>query len=174
MLPGVILAILVSKPVLTVSLALNIIVAIVSACLLASANYTINEWLDAETDRHHPDKQYRPSVMGTVSAAGVYFQWFLLCLVGFVLAATVNNVFLLVAVFFVVMGLIYNVKPMRSKDRQYFDVITESVNNPVRLLLGWCAVTTVVFPPSSIVLAYWMGGCFSDGRKTVCRILSYS
>ena len=58
------------------------------------------------------------------------------------------------------MGGIYNVRPLRTKDRQYLDVLSESINNPLRLLLGWSAVVSDVLPPSSIVLAYWMGGAY--------------
>ena len=34
------------------------------------------------------------------------------------------------------MGIIYNVKPIRSKDIVFIDVLSESVNNPLRFLLG--------------------------------------
>ena len=59
-----------------------------------------------------------------------------------------------------VMGGIYNVPPLRTKDRQYLDVLSELINNPLRLLLGWSAVISDVLPPSSILLAYWMGGAY--------------
>ena len=58
------------------------------------------------------------------------------------------------------MGIIYNVRPIRSKDRIYLDVLSESINNPLRLLLGWSAVLAGMLPPSSILMAYWMGGAF--------------
>ena len=58
------------------------------------------------------------------------------------------------------MGLIYNVPPIRAKDRPYLDVLTESVNNPLRLVIGWSALVVAALPPSSILLSYWMGGAF--------------
>ena len=36
---------------------LKLMVGIASACLVASANYVLNEWLDAEFDRFHPVKR---------------------------------------------------------------------------------------------------------------------
>ncbi|MGH7094113.1 MAG: hypothetical protein ACREFB_11330, partial [Stellaceae bacterium] len=42
----------------------------------------------------------------------------------------------------------------------YLDVLSESVNNPIRFLLGWFTVTGGVLPPASVLLAYWMGGAF--------------
>ena len=34
------------------------------------------------------------------------------------------------------------------------------VNNPIRLVLGWCVIVGNVLPPSSILLTYWMAGAF--------------
>jgi 4-hydroxybenzoate polyprenyltransferase len=58
------------------------------------------------------------------------------------------------------MGLVYNVKPVRSKDVVYLDVISESFNNALRLLIGWFAVVPMLLPPSSIILGYWMAGAY--------------
>jgi 4-hydroxybenzoate polyprenyltransferase len=58
------------------------------------------------------------------------------------------------------MGVIYNVPPLRTKDRQYLDVLSESINNPLRFMLGWTAVISALLPPSSILIAYWMGGAY--------------
>jgi 4-hydroxybenzoate polyprenyltransferase len=63
------------------------------------------------------------------------------------------------------MGLIYNVPPVRSKDLPYVDVLSESVNNPLRLLLGWFAVAPQEFPPVSLLIAYWMIGAFFMASK---------
>ena len=56
--------------------------------------------------------------------------------------------------------MIYNVRPIRAKDRAFLDVIVEFLNNPLRFLFGWFAVVPHVAPPISILLAYWFGGAF--------------
>ena len=58
------------------------------------------------------------------------------------------------------MGIIYNVKPLRSKDLPIFDVLSESVNNPIRFLIGWFLMNNVILPPSAILISYWFGGAF--------------
>ena len=53
------------------------------------------------------------------------------------------------------MGCFYNIPPARTKDVPYLDVLTESINNPLRMLLGWYAVTSVLVPPVSLLVSYW-------------------
>lgn len=160
MLPGIVIALVVTHSTLSTQLVFDIGLAVVATCLLASANYTINEWLDAKTDLHHAMKKNRPSVLGNVRARWVYVQWFVLSAAGITIASRINGLFLYTSIFFVVMGILYNVPPIRTKDRQYLDVLTEAVNNPIRLVLGWCVIVGNVLPPSSILLTYWMAGAF--------------
>ena len=46
----------------------------------------------------------------------------------------------------------------------------KSLNNPIRLLLGWAIVAPTTLPPSSLMLGYWMGGAF---LMTVKRLAEY-
>jgi len=160
MLPGAALALAVSPESATPAAVVNLVVGILAVCLIASANYTINEWLDAEFDRHHPVKRHRPSAAGAVAAPQVYLQWGILAAAGLLLGWTIGVQFTLFAAILLAMGVAYNVKPLRTKDRVYLDVLSESVNNPLRFLLGWSAVLGSVLPPSSILLAFWMGGAY--------------
>ncbi|GHA56734.1 UbiA family prenyltransferase [Pontibacter akesuensis] len=178
MFPGMLFAYVLYQTPLDMTLLARILVAIGSTCLIASANYVINEYLDAEFDRFHPLKNKRTSVVRVVNPVLVYSEWALLALVGLSLAWTISVQFLIISAFLLFMGGIYNVKPFRSKDRVYLDVLTESVNNPIRFALGWFAVTPVsmlpdsawdagwlIFPPTSIIVAYWMGGAFLMATK---------
>ena len=160
MLPGIVLGVYFHPGEVSWQVYQHIVLAIVSVCLLASANYTINEWLDADFDRHHPEKKHRPSVSGSITGAGAWTQWLLLACVGLFLAYQIGWLYFSLSVFFILMGLCYNVPPLRTKEIAYLDVLTESINNPIRLLLGWSAVLTTLLPPSSIIISYWMGGAF--------------
>ncbi|MDX1952229.1 MAG: UbiA family prenyltransferase [Verrucomicrobiota bacterium] len=158
-LPGVFLAMLVSKTSWQKVL-FPLLIGMSATCLAASANYTINEWLDRHFDRFHPKKRTRPSVSGRVKAFGIYLQYILLIASSLLLAAFLNWPFFFATLFLLVMGVIYNVQPFRSKDRVYLDVISESINNPIRLCMGWFVVISTLMPPSSLILAYWLGGAF--------------
>jgi 4-hydroxybenzoate polyprenyltransferase len=159
MLPGLFLGILVTHPPLA-EIWRPLLLGMAATCLISSANYTINEWLDRHFDRFHPKKRSRPSVTGQVSALGVYVEYFLLAAAGLGLAALLNTRVLAASLLLLVMGLLYNVRPFRTKDRAYLDVISESINNPIRLCMGWLIAAPNVFPPSSLLLGYWFGGAF--------------
>jgi decaprenyl-phosphate phosphoribosyltransferase len=64
---------------------------------------------------------------------------------------------------------IYNVPPVRAKEWPYVDVLTESINNPIRLFLGWFALIPDRLPPLSLVLSYWMVGAFFMATKRLAE-----
>ena len=137
-----------------------LLLGLASVCLVSSANYVLNEWFDAPFDKLHPVKRSRPSVTGLVKRRFVYLEYAMTAIAGLLLALAVSRLFLLAALTLLLMGVLYNVQPFRTKDRAYLDVLSESVNNPIRLLMGWFVVTNQFLPPSTLVLGYWMGGAF--------------
>ena len=148
------------------------LIGLISTCLIASANYVIDEWLDAECDRHHPVKKQRPSANGDIKASLVYVEYGILSVAGLCLAAIVSTYFLATGVVFLIMGIVYNVRPFRTKDRVFLDVLSESINNPIRLSLGWFVVISNPLPPSSLVFGYWMGGAFLMAVKRYAELFA--
>lgn len=144
---------------------MTIVFGFISTCFIASANYVINEWLDAEFDKFHPTKKYRSVVQEDVKGSIVYVEYAILTVLGFVTAYLANKFVLFCQIWLWVMGILYNVKPFRTKDVAILDVLSESVNNAIRLLIGWFCVTQTVYPPISIVVGYWMGGAFLMAMK---------
>src|ERR1700710_2958463 len=103
MIPGAALAFVLVHRTVDVSLA-RLVTAIVSCCLMASANYTINEYLDAPFDRHHPLKRRRPGAEGRLNSRMVMAQYAVLAIAGSLLAWTINNAFLATSLWLLVMG----------------------------------------------------------------------
>ncbi|MBQ7596298.1 MAG: UbiA prenyltransferase family protein [Clostridia bacterium] len=131
-----------------------------STCFIASANYVINEWLDAEFDKYHPTKKYRPVVTAGLKAKYIYLEYAILTVLGLVCGFFASRYVFYMELWLWVMGIVYNVKPLRTKEIVFVDVLSESINNAIRLLIGWFAVTSAFLPPISIVFGYWMGGAF--------------
>ena len=143
-----------------------------SACLVASANYVLNEWLDAERDRHHPVKSNRPAVAKRLSPAVVWTEYLALAAAGLGLAAAVSPLFLTTSLLFFFSGLVYNVRPVRTKEVAYLDVVSESVNNPLQLTLSWAMIDSTSLPPGSLLLAFWAGGAFLMALKRLAEYRS--
>lgn len=164
-LPGVVLAILMTKPAFSAEYIWKFILGFFSTCFIASANYVINEWLDAEFDKFHPTKKNRPVVSENMKFSLVMLEYVICIIVGIALAYPINRPFLLVEIWLLIMGVIYNVKPVRSKDIPYLDVLSESINNMIRLLIGWFIIDSQYQPPSSILIGYWFAGAFLMATK---------
>ena len=162
--PGLVLAYVLRNPSLE-NAWWSILLGFASAVLIASSNYLINEWLDREFDAFHPDKSGRPAAHMKMSPVPVYTAYAACSVVGLGLAYLIGPVFFVVSLLFWISGVVYNVKPIRSKDKAYLDVLSESINNPIRLMLGWAMIDQSTVAPVSLLLAYWMGGAFLMGAK---------
>ena len=164
-LPGVIVPLSAEPQLWRWQLLGTLALAAVAITLVACSNYVINEVLDAPFDRLHPTKKNRPAARGLINIPVAYAQWLLMMIAGVGIAIYISKMFAITLVVLWVMGCVYNFPPVRSKDVPYLDVITESVNNPLRMLLGWYAVTSTLVPPISLLIAYWMIGCYFMALK---------
>ncbi len=165
-LPGVIVSLSILRAPLDLSIVWRLIVGLLSVGCIASSNYVLNEILDAPFDRLHPIKYVRPVAAGRIKTPVAYAEWLLLLLIGLALAiplASKGFLFTMVALW--VMGCIYNIPPVRTKDVPYLDVLSESINNPLRMLAGWYIVTAANVPPASLLASYWMIGCYLMALK---------
>lgn len=137
-----------------------LILAIFNTCLLASSNYVLNEIQDARFDRVHPQKRIRPIPSDRVEISIAYLEWLALAAIALALALSINGAFFYTSLTFWVMGILYNISPIRLKDIPYLDVLSESINNPLRLLLGWFAILPSELPSITLLVAYWLIGAF--------------
>ncbi|WP_211246093.1 UbiA family prenyltransferase [Cereibacter changlensis] len=184
-LPGIALALLLRGSAVSegpMAIAMNIVLGFLAAVGVAAANYVINEWLDREFDRYHPEKSQRAAVQRQMHGGFILLEYAVLLVAGMALALAVNDTTFVACGLLAISGVTYNVKPIRTKDRPYLDVLSESLNNPIRLLIGWAMVDATSLPPVSLFFAFWFGGAFlmnskrlaeyrdivaSDGRETL-------
>ena len=145
------------------------LLSLIPACLIASANYVLNEILDAPFDAMHPTKKLRGIPAGKVKVRILWWIMAALIVVAFTLSWLwhFNWAYNTALALLLLSGLVYNVPPLRLKDRAFLDVIAESFNNPIRLWLGYYAlVEPRHVPPASIVLAWWFfGALLMTGKR---------
>ena len=159
-LPGIIVALGFDERQATIGLLPRIVIGLLATGLVASSNYVVNEVLDAPYDRTHPTKRRRPVPSGRVSVPLAYVQWIAMGAAGVALGGLISRPFAITMLALWFMGVVYNVPPVRTKELPYLDVISEAVNNPLRMLAGWFIVSPAVVPPASLLVSYWMVGCY--------------
>jgi decaprenyl-phosphate phosphoribosyltransferase len=159
-LPGIVVAASMDRSVLNSGLAVRIAIGLLSLCLMSSSNYVINEILDAPFDRYHPSKSNRPVPSGQVSIPLGYVEWLALMAAATGLGLILSPPFTVSVLALWIMGCLYNISPIRTKDIPYLDVLSESINNPIRMLAGWYLTGTKLVPSASLLASYWMIGCY--------------
>ena len=121
--------------------------------------------MDAPFDRQHPAKSSRPVPSGRVNVPVALLEWLGLMAAGVACASRVSPFFAATMIALWLMGCVYNLPPLRTKDIPYLDVLSEAVNNPLRMLAGWFISGTVLIPSTSLLLSYWMVGCYFMALK---------
>lgn len=160
--PGIIFYLILVKPenILSFHNLLLIFFSLLAICIICSSNYVLNEIADLSTDKFHPLKKKRPLVSRKISMSNAIFAYFFLLIFGLWIGLLINYKFFFGLLSLILMGIIYNLKPIRAKDIAYIDVITESFNNVIRFFLGWSILNINYYPPVSLLIIFWFGGSF--------------
>jgi decaprenyl-phosphate phosphoribosyltransferase len=164
-IPGLVIGVSLAGAALDRALVIRVLFGLAAVIAVASSNYVLNELLDAPFDRLHPTKRMRPAACNSISIPAAYAQWLITAAAGFALALAVSMPLFFSVLSLWIMGCLYNIPPIRTKDVPYLDVVSESVNNPIRFCVGWYVVTSAVLPPVSLLIAYWMLGAYFMALK---------
>ena len=163
-------------------LLIGVALAVVSFSLMGSSVYVVNDYLDRESDREHPDKRNRPLASGDVTPQQG-FAAALLCLGGSVAAAWIADIRVLVLVLaYLAINAAYS---LRLKHQPVIDVFCISSGFMLRILAGTWGLR---IPPSGWLLltgmfitlflgfakrrAEWMDAARSHVRRPVLDLYS--
>jgi len=147
-----------------------ILLAFVVSGLVSSANYAVNEILDAPFDARHPTKRDRPIPSGRVRVGPLLVLTAAVAFLAFGLAWwLLPHGVLWGGVGLFVAALMYNLPPIRLKDWPYLDAVTESLTNPIRIEIGWCAAASGA-PPPLLLIAVWAFGAFLMTGKRLAEL----
>lgn len=171
-IPGIVVALSTVPPVPWQDIAWRSFLGAVALCTIASSYYTLNEILDAPFDKLHPTKHTRPIPSRQVNVSVAWVQWLVLFALGMAVSWAISPWFAGTMLVLWLCACAYNVPPVRTKDRAYLDVLSESVNNPLRMVAGWFVVTSVTLPPASLLLSYWMIGAYFMALKRYAEFRS--
>ena len=119
------------------ALAQQVALAFIAFCLLASAVYIGNDWIDRDADRAHPTKRRRPLAGGQIGGAAAGSLAIVLALAALALGAWVGAGLFAVLVAYLVLNAAYS---LRLKRIVIVDVFALSLGFLLRILAGTVGV----------------------------------
>ncbi len=119
------------------ALAQQVALAFVAFCLLASAVYIGNDWLDRDADRAHPTKRDRPLASGRIGGAAAASLAIVLALAGLSIGAWVGAALFAVLVAYLALNVMYS---LLLKRVVIVDVFALSLGFLLRILAGTVGV----------------------------------
>lgn len=111
----------------------DVIFGVLSFCALASSVYIINDYMDREADRLHPEKRNRPLAAGTVSTNQAFTMLAALLVIGVGLALLLSTNFALIALLYLVVNLAYS---LVLKHTSIIDVMLVALGYVLRVYAG--------------------------------------
>jgi 4-hydroxybenzoate polyprenyltransferase len=134
-------ALLYSGTVFKEGYALKAAMAVAAFCLIASGIYVLNDWVDREKDRLHPEKRKRPIAAGHLNGIHAALLAILCWGGGASLALAVNREFALVAAGYVGLQFAYT---LLLKRMVILDVMVIAVGFVIRVIGGGVAIDVPV------------------------------
>lgn len=119
------------------------ILGFIAFCIISSSGYIRNDIVDLEYDKNHPIKKQRPLPLGLVSVSKAYLYSFALLAIGLGLSFSLDPLFGIIAVLFVVNTEIYS---RRLKDIIFVDVFSVGANFVIRAIAGIVLIQSGVSP----------------------------
>ncbi len=104
-----------------------------SLCLVSSANYIVNDIIDVNKDRYHPEKKNRPIASGEIGIELAVFFGLICLLISFFTAYKIDLLFLIAPIFLFLFNLIYS---LWLKNEIFVDILAISINFVVRAVSG--------------------------------------
>lgn len=135
------------------------LLAFVVFCLISSATYIFNDWIDTKSDRLHPKKRFRPLAAGTIPSTSALIIAGLCVGVGLTLSLAVGWWFLLVSVSYLTLMVGYC---LSLKNIVILDVFVIAGGFVLRAVGGAVAVDLPISPWllfCTMLLALFLGFC---------------
>jgi 4-hydroxybenzoate polyprenyltransferase len=143
-------------------------VAVLTYCLLASAIYVLNDWVDKEQDRIHPEKRLRPIAAGLLSGKSAFILGGICGLLGLGIASTLGPTFVALALSYVGLQLAYI---FVLKRWVIVDVVVIALGFVLRVVSGGVAIDVPVsnwLYLCTLLLAFFLG--FAKRRSELASL----
>ena len=117
--------------------------ALICFCLLSSSVYILNDIIDAESDRLHPTKKFRPVAAKLLSTKIAFAFSLFLIITSLYLSFLVSNSLLLILGIYLIIQIMYFLK---LKEEPLFDLICISSGFLLRAISGGVSSNLIISP----------------------------
>ena len=112
---------------------IEIAITSIGFCFVASFIYIINDILDLEFDKIHPEKKLRPIAANIISIKKALIISFIILVIGLIIVYKINESAFYVTLFYVILNLSYSFK---LKKIPIIDFIIVAIGFVIRLFIG--------------------------------------
>ncbi len=138
------------------------IMGFIILCILSSAVYVLNDLVDVESDRNHPQKKYRPIASGKISIRSA--KIFCVCLFAIALpvAFFLKKSFFLLCVLTALINIAYSFK---LKHIPLIDIITIGILFLIRVYSGAVLIQVNIFSPWLYIVTFMLALYLGFGKR---------
>lgn len=134
----------------------------ITLCILSSGVYVLNDIVDVEADRNHPQKKYRPIASGKISIRNAKIFCLVLFAAAFVMAFFLNRSFFLLCLLTVVINTAYSFK---LKHIPLIDIITIGILFLIRVYSGAVLIQVKIFSPWLYIVTFMLALYLGFGKR---------
>ena len=137
-------------------------IGFIALCLLSSGVYTLNDLVDAEADRKHPQKKNRPIASGQISVRNGRIFCVCLFLAAYIIAYLLKPDFLLMCLIITAVNLAYSFK---LKHLPIIDVMTIGILFILRVRCGATLTPVKEFSPWIYIVTFMLAMYLGFGKR---------
>lgn len=115
----------------------------IALSLVSSFNYIVNDLIDSEKDRNHPEKRKRPIASGEVKKHEAIIFATILIIIGLTISLLLSINFGMSVLVLAILGILYN---LGLKKEAYLDVIIVGCNFVIRAVSGALIIGVMISP----------------------------
>ncbi|MGV8150726.1 MAG: UbiA prenyltransferase family protein [Candidatus Woesearchaeota archaeon] len=139
----------------------KVIYGFIALCLVSSANYILNDILDKNKDRVHPEKKNRPIASGKVSTIEASIIFIVLLSAGFLIAYSLSIPFLIITFALFLTTLLYS---LFLKNEPIVDMLIIAINFVIRAIAG-TFIIHVSISPWLILCPFFLALFLAAGKR---------
>ena len=134
----------------------------ITLCILSSGVYVLNDIVDVNADRNHPQKKYRPIASGKISIRNAKLFCTALFFISFLMAFFIDRTFLLLCFLMLLINLAYSFK---LKHIPLIDIITIGILFLLRVYSGAVLIRVKIFSPWLYIVTFMLALYLGFGKR---------